>query len=220
MTLRTAASMSQRLSTRPVPRIGAHRAPSAAVDELVSLRLEYANHATATASKGDKVANVPNAMCLSNASTAIRPIVEHLCHPSTLAVVSDSTATDRRPGGPACGNVTRPTENLWHTTLAMGRELPSRWLFVVALTVLAAAAVVVAVDLFFPRKLSAAGTERALRNYTTYKSINCKREAGRLWRGWDYGCTGRSGRECDVFDVEVSTKDVVDLSFPGSCLRR
>ena len=85
---------------------------------------------------------------------------------------------------------------------------------------LAFVAVVVAVDLFFPRKLSAVETERELRDYTTYKSIICKREAGRLWRGWDYACTGRSGRECDVFDAEVSAKYVVDLSLPGGCTGR
>jgi hypothetical protein len=102
----------------------------------------------------------------------------------------------------------------------MGRELPPRWLVVVGLAVLVATAVAVAVDFFFPRKLSAAETERELHVYTTYKSIVCKREAGRLWRGWDYACVGRSGRVCDGFDVEVSAKEVVDLSFPGRCLRR
>jgi len=102
----------------------------------------------------------------------------------------------------------------------MGRELPPRWLFSVALVVLAVVAVVVAVDFVFPHKLSAAETERELHDYTTYKSISCKREAGRRWAGWDYACIGRSDRECDVFDVEVSAKDVVDLSLPGGCLRR
>jgi hypothetical protein len=95
----------------------------------------------------------------------------------------------------------------------MGRELPPRWVVVAGFAILAFAAVVVAVGFFFPRKLSAAETERALRRDTAYTSVSCTRETGRLWHGWDYLCTGRMRRQCDVIDVEVSANDVTDWIF-------
>lgn len=56
-----------------------------------------------------------------------------------------------------------------------------------------------------------------LRRYTTYGSITCRREAGWLWRGWDYECEGRKGPDCEVFDVEVSASDVITQDGPGNC---
>jgi hypothetical protein len=91
---------------------------------------------------------------------------------------------------------------------------------VAGFALLAFAALVVAVDFLFPRKLSAAETERALRRDTAYTSVSCRREAGRRWNGWDYLCTGRMRRECDVIDVEVSASEVTDWSFPGRCTGR
>jgi hypothetical protein len=88
------------------------------------------------------------------------------------------------------------------------------------LGVLAFAAVAIFVGVVAPKKLSAAGTERDIHRYTTYKSITCSREAGRFWRGWDYRCEGRAGDQCDVFDVDVNGSEVTNQDGPGDCRLR
>lgn len=93
-------------------------------------------------------------------------------------------------------------------------------MIVICLGLLAAVFVAFAVNAASPGKLSATGTERAIHRYTTYTSITCQREAGSSWKGWDYRCEGRAGRECDVFDVEVDANDVTNQDGPGACTHR